>query len=214
MEFLKEIGDYLGGGAAVLAIGTLLWQFISAKKLQAYKSESQNKLKSMEHEFSIEIQKKDHYHQISKSTYEMIFNKKVSVYTELLGLKQEYSKFKNENPLADDAEECIEIYYNYFIKCKLLIEKEKLYVSNDLACLYDLWYNDAVQYFKLAGVHGFAVHGQAYTERENEMNIYDAQEPARWELVQNTFSKMESIFDQIEFDVKVIRKIIELPGRS
>ncbi|MGF1850530.1 hypothetical protein L4C44_01395 [Vibrio satsumensis] len=214
MGFLKEFSDYLGGGAAILALCTLLWQFWSARNLQKYKNESQSSLKALEHEFSVEMQKRDHSHQISKSTYEMNFDRKVSVYTELLKLKQDYSKFKNENPLADDELESPDIFYNYFIQCKVIIEREKLYISDDLASLYDSWYSVAVKYFKKAGIEGIAVHGLAYTNEENEMNIYDAQQESRWELVHETFPLMDSVFDQIEYDVKIIRKIIEIPISS
>ncbi len=211
------------GGASVVVIGLSSWlgslwskrilnqeKLRMDKELQQLKDSNLANLKSMERELQVELQKRDHYHQISKSTYEMNFERKVKVYTELLLLNQKFFRFMNESPLADEPE-CTETYYGYFEQCKTLIEKEKLYVSSKLAERYELWYQKALPYFKQAGLDGYAVHGFAHTDEENKQNIYDAQEPARYDLVCETFKEMQAIFEQVEIDVASIRRIIELP---
>jgi len=214
------------GGTSLVVVGLSSWlgtlwskrilnheKLKMDKELQQIKDDNQAKLKSMEQDLLVELQKRDHYHQISKSTYEMNFDRKVKVYTDLLSLNQDFSRFKNESPMADEPEST-EVYYKYFDRCKTLLESEKLYISSHLAKLYDNWYSTALPYLKKARVDGNAVHGLAYTNEENQDNIHEAQEPARYELVCETFKEMQAIFDQIEIDVASIRRIIELPMKE
>ncbi|UQA50956.1 hypothetical protein [Vibrio sp. ED002] len=207
MEFLKEISGLLGGGATLLALFTLVWQSKSAKSLQILKEDGQKRLKKVENKLDQERVQREYQHQISKSTYEMIFERRISVYEELQSLKNKHYKYINESPLAK-TEDVIETSYTHFIECRRIIENNKLLISEDLSVLYEEWYELALPYFVKMGEDGFEAHYSSHDDARRAQDVYDAQFSSRNAIVDNTADKMDLVFVQVENDIRNIRRAI------
>ncbi|QUM76741.1 hypothetical protein HWV00_11140 [Moritella sp. 24] len=216
---LDNLLPILGGsGAVVIALSSWLGKVSASRIIEKEKSElnlelqkvkDENKLilNRLDAELQKNMQNKEHHYQVSKSTYEMIFDKRVSVYGELLELKNSYYKYINEHPLSE-TEDGIEESFTYFMKCRGIIELNKIYVSEELITKYSIWYDLALDSLVKLGKDGYKAHGQAHSDVQNFHNVHDAQFPARNKLVIDTKDSMELLFKQVEFDLQRIRKTI------
>lgn len=180
------------------------------EKLQDMRSSHEKSLKIIEANIQLEILKKDQFHQISKSTFESIFNRKIDLYSELLKISVEFRKFARES-IYSEIDDPTDQLWGFQQSTRELIEKNRLYVSEDLFDIYVIWYEKAVGHLKKANIAGYEAHGQAYTEEENLMNIFYAEHPEYAELVFNTNDEFVAILDQVERDIDRLRKNIELP---
>ena len=107
--FLDHIISVLGGaGVVVTSLSAYLGKLLAdrslmrekaslTRDLQSQKDKHSLEIKVLEHDLQLELSKKDQFNQISKSTYENLFNRKISVYSDLLKLKTDYDKFVNES---------------------------------------------------------------------------------------------------------------------
>ncbi|SMC74758.1 hypothetical protein SAMN02746065_10928 [Desulfocicer vacuolatum DSM 3385] len=179
-------------------------------ELQEMRSNHEKSLKLIEANVRLQILKKDQFHQISKSTFESIFNRKIELYSDLLKISVQFRRFAIES-IYSEIDDPTDEFWNFQRKTRELIENNRLYVSEDLFEKYVIWYEKAVAYFKAADIAGYEAHGQSYTEEENLMNVWDAQHPEYAKLVKNTNDEFVAILDQIEKDIDRLRKSIEIP---
>ncbi|GLR04998.1 hypothetical protein GCM10007906_25860 [Vibrio hyugaensis] len=210
-------------GGVVIALSGFLSKFLSTRFIEGYKSKSlkeleklkkeyQRELRDLDDKFQLNLLKVENQLQISKSTYELLFDNKVNTYRSLSALRLKYLRYKHENAMhEEDPVDAIETFYQYFVQCKVLLEDNALYISPELSVRYDKWMVKASKCFKQASIDGLEVHGLAYTEHENDMNVHDAQFPARNALVNDTQDLMESIFEQINTDLDIIRSVSNRP---
>lgn len=218
---IEHIFSVLGGaGVVVTGISAYLGKLLADKSLLREKSaletiikntqnEHQTSIKLLEKELQIELVKKDQFHQISKSTFENIFNKKIDVYSNLLIIKTNYDKFRYE----DGSFEFIDPTYDFLSHFKLFrksIEENRLYISNELSDKYDDWYLDAAFYFRQLEETEFNIQANAGGTDNEVVNseVWAAQEPINQNLVNNTTEKMALIIKQIELDVRKIRESV------
>jgi hypothetical protein len=216
---IEHIISVLGGaGLLITALSAYLGKVWSNRalvreknKLEASLLELKNRhaleLKNIEQLLKLEILKRDQFHQISKQTFESVFEKKIEIYNALLNFKVEFYKFNNEN---HDFEEPTAEYHTLFKKCRKIIESNQLYISEDLSAAYNNWYTKALPYLKRANIDGF----DAYENRDgdNEGNcVWVAQSPIFSEMNENTANEMNKILAQIERDISVFRTNIEAP---
>jgi len=221
MDTINSLSNFIqqfGGTGLVIALSAWLgklWadrSLIETKaqleeKLQKSKHQHETAIKSLEKDFQIEMIKKDQFHQISKSTFQDIFDNKIKIYTNLLKLKVEFDKLRYE----DGTTEIFNPSYNFASHFNLFrenIENNRIYISNELSDKYDAWYHDATPYFRKMNEIEFEIEAQSGDSQiDSVMNeIFFQQSPIVNELVNNTIEKMTDIIDQIEKDVQLIRR--------
>ena len=89
---IENIIAVLGGGTLLItALSSWLGSLWSKRILMNEKTELELKIKEIEQSLKIEALRHDYQFQLSKSTYEMIFNKKINAYSELLSLKNKFT---------------------------------------------------------------------------------------------------------------------------
>jgi len=220
-EFIIEhIIEVLGGaGALVMGLSTYLGKLWADKSLLKEGGILKTKLKEMENKHLMEIKllekalqlelaKKDQFHQISKTTYESLFDKKISIYSDLLKLKMDYDRFKNESGSFEYIDPTNE-FLSHFKLFKEKIEENRLYISNEISEKYDAWYKQAAPYFQRieeVEVSAYANQSPSTKVEPSPQDIWENQEPIICELVSDTFEKMSQVISQIDSDVREIRR--------
>ena len=221
---LEHIISVIGGaGVVVTSLSAYLGKLLAdrslmrekaviGKELQSQKDKHSLEIKLIEKELQLEITKKDQFHQISKNTFEKIFESRIQIYTDLLHLKIEFFKFIDESHVLEVGEEDpTNEFYSLFMRCRESLESNKLYISDGLSKKYDLWYIKASPFLKKANVQGYHAHGMAYTESENSQNIWDAEAPVLADMIHETMDEMKNIFHQMDVDISSIRENIDAP---
>jgi hypothetical protein len=221
---IENIVTVLGGaGVLVTSLSTYLgkrWADSSllkekakfAAEIKVLENNHSMAIKLLEKSLQLELAKKDQFHQISKSTYENLFNTKIAVYSQLLKLKTDYDRFQNESGSFEHIDPTEQIL-SHFKLFKEKIEDNRLYISNELSDKYNVWNVDAGPFFQRLEAAEMEVY--AYGGFESDKNslaaaIWDVQEPIIKELVAETFVKMTAVIQQIEKDVKNIKNNMSL----
>jgi hypothetical protein len=216
---LEHIIAVLGGVSfMVTSLSSYLGKLLSDRSLMREKANFDKELQSQKERHSLEIEllnyklkhellKKDQFHQISKSTYENLFNKKVSVYSELIKLKNDYDKFSNESGTFEYINPTID-FLTHFNLFKENIEENRLYITNELSDAFDNWYKKSSAYFQRIEAVEFNLSTRSETIESDV--IWLQQEPIIRDLISNTMSEMMVILDQINKDVSDIRSFMTL----
>lgn len=219
---VDNIISVLGGtGVVVTGLSTYLGKLLADRslmrekasldrELQYVKNTHTKELKLIEKELKLELSKKDQFHQISKSTYEKIFETKIYLYTGLLDLKVKFYAFCNESHVTEVDDQTYD-FYNLFSECRRSIESNKLYISEELSKKFDSWRDKAAPYLKEANLEGYRAHEWAPGSPDDYQNIIDAQSPVHAKMIMETMSEMEAIFEQVDIDVAKIRHKIDNP---
>lgn len=220
---MNNIPESITLGVTITGLSGLFGKYLSSRLIEGYKKQSlkeieelksnyQKELRSLDERFQLNLIKVENQLQISKSTYELLFDNKVSTYKALVELRLKYFRYKNENAMVEeDPSDAIEAFYTFFVQCKTLIEDNALYISPELSIRYDKWMDEATKCFKQESTDGLEVHGLAYTQHENDVNVHNAQFPARNALVNETQELMENIFEQVNADLSIIRSVSNRP---
>jgi len=215
------LGVLGGGGAVVIGLSSFLGKVWSNRALLRERAKIDVQMQNMrdahdramdllEKDFQIEQLKRDQFHQISKKTYEEIFNKKISLYSELLAVKNDFGRFVGESAMSEVDDPTDELC-SFYLKTKRIIEDNRMYVTGRLSEKYSFWYRKAAPYLKKAELAGYDADGRANDEFENEENIMAAQNPILSKMVFDTQHEMQEIFSQIDRDIDQIRTQIEEP---
>lgn len=185
------------------------------KDIQSIKHEHASSMLLIEKEIQVELAKKDRFHQISKGTFEKIFESKIEIYTNLIKLKIDFFKFLDEDyALEVGIEDPTDEFYSLFMRCRESLESNKLYISDELSNKYDQWHKKAAPFLKQANIEGFHAHGLAHTENKNNQNVWEAEAPILSEMIHATMEEMKSIFSQVDKDIILIRSNINAPMRQ
>lgn len=180
------------------------------KDIQEMRAHHDKELKLLEANIQLETLRKDQFHQVSKSTFESIFNRKIELYSDLLKISIEFKRFARES-IYSEIDDPTDDLWDYQRKIRDLIEGNRLYVTEALFQKYSAWYEKAVPYLKQADVDGYEAHGQAHTEEENYFNVSAAQHASYAKLVSETDAEFASILDQVDQDIDGLRRNIEMP---
>lgn len=219
---IDNILSVLGGaGVVVTALSTYLGKLLADRSLmrekgkldrdlQRLKDDHAKELKLIETEFQLELLKKDQFHQISKSTYEKIFEKKIKIYTKLLDLKMSFKSLVEESHVTEVDDPTYE-FYPYFTECRAIIERNKLYITKELSQKFDHWLDKASPYFKKANLAGNQAHKDPCADQDRYQNIIDAQNPIHANLIIDTMDELQAVFRQVDEDVAKIRYKIDNP---
>jgi hypothetical protein len=217
---IEHILSVLGGaGLVITALSAYLGKLLSNRSLMREKNRLETsllelksrhalELSNLGRELKLEILKKDQFHQISKQTFELIFEKKIEIYNSLLNFKVEFLKLTNESHVVE-VEDPTPEYHSLFMKCRKIIELNKLYISEALSVSYDAWYIKAAPYLKRANVNGYTVY--ECSDPEDWSAVWEAQQPAFSEMTENTIDEMKEMLSQIEKDISLLRANIEAP---
>ena len=225
---INNIIEVLGGtGLIVTALATYLGKLLSDKalmrekaalelNLQKTKDDHLMSIKLLEKNLQLELAQKDQFHQISKTTFENIFNTKIDVYSNLLKLKTNYDNFRHENgslEMYDPTDEILS-HFNLFRK---KIEENRLYISNDLSEKYDDWYLKAAPYLKEMDSVGIThqmlrdnLDATPDKQQRLDEEMYEEIQSIIYNLINSTTEKMDVLIRQIETDVKKIRSSVSI----
>lgn len=216
---LDNIITVLGGaGVVVTSLSTYLGKRWADSALIKEKAKFETELKTidnnhsmaiqlLEKDLQLEINKKDQFHQISKATYENLFNKKITVYTQLLKLKTDFDHFQYENGRFEYIDPTNDIL-SHFTLFKEKIENNRLYISNELSDKYDQWYKQASPFYQQLESTEMEIHVHAQPDTDPEaltQDVWHAQYPILEKLVNESYEKMSVVIKQIEIDVKAIK---------
>ena len=185
-----------------------------ATELKTLENNHKTAIKLLEKDLALELNKKDQFHQISKGTYENLFNKKIAVYTQLLKLKTDFDHFQHESGRFEYIDPTSDIL-SHFTLFKEKIENNRLYISNELSDKYDNWYKQASPFYQKLETVEMEIKINAYSN-ENiapqavTQNIFHAQYPILEKLIHESYDKMNEVIEQIEEDVKSIKTSINV----
>lgn len=210
-----------GGGLLIIGLSTFLGRVWSKRIIMKEKASIENdinelrahhdkELKLLEANIQSELLRKDQFHQISKSTFESIFDKRIDLYSELLKTSLEFRRFAREGVYLE-IDDPTETLWEYHSIIRDLIENNRLYVTKALFEKYSAWYEKAVPYLKEADVNGYQAHIRADTDQERELSILIAQLPIFGELISETKAEFASILEQVDRDIDELRRNIEVP---
>ena len=97
MEFWQQLIISWGGnailGGLVIYLGKIYLERIGRNE----QASIDERLKSLEQDHEKMLAKEEHFHQISQQTYQKIFDRKISVYDELLSLTMSFEKITHPN---------------------------------------------------------------------------------------------------------------------
>ncbi|MFV8458887.1 hypothetical protein ACNO5M_27810, partial [Vibrio owensii] len=207
---VTSLSSYLG---KLLADRSLMREKASLEKdLQSQKDNHSLEIKLLERELQLELSKKDQFHQISKSTYENLFNKKIEVYSELIKLKTDYEIFSNESGSFEYIDPTSD-FLTHFNSFKKNIEENRLYITNELSDVFDDWYKQASSYFQRieeVEISLYASNTFPRSEAVEPESIWLEQEPIIRKLISDTMPKMMLVLKQIDKDVSDIRGTMTL----
>lgn len=97
---LNNIIEVLGGaGVIITSLAAFLGRVLSKRiietekallqqQLEKIKSEHAKDIELLKSNLQLELVKRDQFHQISKNTFEKLFNKKIKIYTRLILIKK------------------------------------------------------------------------------------------------------------------------------
>jgi hypothetical protein len=203
-----------GAGVTATALSVYLGKLLADRSLLREKSALEaeilslgnshdSKMKLLEKDLQLEILRKDHFHQISKTTYQSIFESKIKIYSSLLNFKVEFNKLYDESHITA-TQDPTDDFRSLFMRCREMLEFNKLYISKELADKFDRWRKKASPLLKLADIEGYHANGMAYTEKDNQYNIWEAQLPIFSQMIHETMPEMEEILEQIDIFYKKI----------
>lgn len=220
---LNNIIEVLGGASVFITVlATFLGKIWSTKIIEREKVTLQQQLETvktyhakdleiLKSNFQVELIKRDQFHQISKSTFEQLFDKKIKIYTRLLSIQKEYDKFTKESGSCEfiDPTDTISSYYDLL---KKELEENRLYISNELSDKFDDWYVVASPFFQNIDKVQYEFQQGENTKKSEieslQQAIRDEEEKIRRELISATYVQMSALMQQISKDIKEIRKSI------
>ena len=177
----------------------------------ALEKQTQESLKRVEAEFQLELLKKDQLHQISKPTFEAIFNKKIELYSELLSICIGIRQYLDEGDYSGKDDRERELFY-FQCKIKTLIGSHRLYVSNDLFAKYSIWHYRCLPHLKDINWVDYARESPKYPGSiMDDVGVYIHQSPLIEKLVNSTHDSFLEVISQIEKDIDLLRNSIDLP---
>ena len=196
MEFIlvhyKALIAVIGSLTGLLGIG-----------LTFYSKQQDSKLKLIEMEFKSDQFNKDNKHQISKEKYQELFSKKIELYELLIKEKMEYTKTTSEDIIFDLQDYPEVVFYDFFIKIRKIIDSNRLFLSKDLSNKYNLLYNKIQPSLK-------ALDLDEINADINNIDSTPFKEKRYADIVLSTAEEFESFLIQIDNDVELIRKQLEV----
>jgi hypothetical protein len=209
---IENIISVLGGaGVLVTGLATYLGKFWADKSLLREKSKLQGDIKVLENTLQLEIIKRDQYHQISKSTFEKLFDEKVNIYTGLLAVCLEYKKFELENGFNEVFDYNYNAALSFVNIMKKEIESKRLYVSDPLIQKFNSWYLKASIFYRKLEVIEIEIQRELGLKAPGlSEKISEAQEDTIRKMLLETGTELNGIFERIELDASEFRKSMHL----
>lgn len=192
------------GGSSAIVFGLSSWigKIWATKLMEKDKSKYTKEIETLKNELQTKMTKMEHFHKISEQTYQSLFNAKIATYNDLLYEKTEYYKIINEDEAFEMMDYPPEVYYDFFVKIRKIIDENRLYISNELSDKYDVLYYKIAPYIRKLGLDEY--HAEA-----NNVPPHDFQESTYHDMVSNTSKESSEVLDQIDIDVKQIKSKIE-----
>lgn len=218
----ENIIAVLGGvGVVVTGLSTFLGKLVSEKsilrekiklqaELQSQKEKHEHDLKLLEKDLQVNLAKSERFSQISKTTFENIFSKRIDVYSKLTTLRTEYYAFINEGHEIEVDDDAIGGFQSLFSKCRNLIEDNRLYISSELSKAYDAWLSVASPFYKEVNISGYEIHLSSYDDGQRYNEFMAAEAVIFSRMIRATIEEMTKVFDQIENDVELMRDAIDM----
>jgi len=196
-----------GGGVLITGLATYLGKFWADKSLLQEKSKLEGDIKLLEKDLQLELTKRDQYHQISKPTFEKLFDKKIKIYTRLLTICLAYKKFSCESGFNKIFDYQFDSALEYVNLMKKEIEDNRLYVSEALVKKFNSWYLKASEYYRDLEIKEIEVQQNVGLDGEYiHEKVSKAQEETIRQMLTKTDTELNEVFLQIEVDASEFRK--------
>ncbi|WP_299003712.1 hypothetical protein [uncultured Shewanella sp.] len=185
-----------------------------AKDLELVRLEHASKMDEVQSQFKTEFLKYEAYASISKEKYQDLFERRISVYSELLSLKREIDDSIVENAeMLEIHDDDPSHFTNAVAKISKASQENLMLISNELATLSNKLNSRSSQVFRSAKVTAFFANMHSYeTDSPNYEAIMDAEDSELRNMFSECGDLYESWFKQLEKDVSKIRAILDFSG--
>jgi len=199
------------GGSTVVVFGLSSWlgKIWADRLMEKEKAKYTQEIEKLKHELETKIIKIEHFHQVSESTYQELFKKKIEVYNKLLHEKIEYFKIIHEDAGFELQDYPLEVYHNFYSKTKSIINDFRLFISNELSDKYDELYFKTSPYIVKLGIEEYYVEMSQLSSEEAHYALDSKQQSIYREMITDTSKEMEAFLNQIDEDVKQLKKKME-----
>ncbi len=186
-----------------------------AKDLELLKLEHGRRMDEVQSHFKTEFLKYEAYTSISKEKYQQLFEKRISVYSELLSLKREIDDSIVENAeMLEIHDDDPSHFTGAVAKINQASQENLMLISNELAILSNELHSKSSQVFRNAKVTAFFA-GEIHSNETCGAN-YEAIVNAENNELRKMFSECgdlyERWFKQLEADVAKIRAVLDFTG--
>lgn len=203
-SFLEEVG--IGLGAFIIALA--IWiKDIFDKRIAVEHQKEIDKLKTI-------LQEKEHFYQISKEEYQILFQKKIEFYRKLIDIKIKLSNFEQSFSLHSEDDVDWNDYFNFINKFKLEINSDinKLVISKELdetfSDFYSEWLHLEREIEKMEYLY------EKYNSQNKNIDDYEAISDKKSNMIESFFlqdvnrKKYETFLQQIDNDIENIKNHI------
>ena len=204
VEFTSIVGEMGLTFGILTGLSGWLGKLWADRLMANGKHQHDKELEELRKKLETTIKEMEHSHQISQKTYQNLFEKKIEIYQLLLQEKVEYLKVINEDPRYEYEGKPKSFYNLTFKKIKNIISENKLYISNALAEKYDILYNKNLPYMNQLA------QDELYDDLDKGSRSLVNDEPIYEKMYSTTSADMQSLFDQIDDDIALIKAKIDL----
>ena len=147
---MNDISKFLLENYGEIAIGIIMVSFLANTVFSMWiklafeeeKNKNNMNIEELKSELAQYTQQLEHRHQVSQLTYQKLFDKKIEVYQRLEEVFSSYKRQLHNETTSVEATGNLDdsifytLYNNVLIEVIRLIEKEKLFISNELYEVY------------------------------------------------------------------------------
>lgn len=193
------------GGSTAIVFGLSSWigKIWANRLMEKDKLKYTKEIETLKNELQTKITQMEHFHQISQETYQKLFTKKIEIYESLINEKIEYLKTTHEDEMFELHDYPEVVYYNFFVKIRNILDKNRMYISNELSNKYDALYYKIAPLLKKLGLD------EVYAEMNNTDSTA-FKDITYSEMVSKTSEELDALLQQIDDDVRFIRAKVDL----
>ena len=185
-----------------------------AKALELVRLDHARQMDQVQNQFKTEFLKYEAYASISKEKYQELFERRISVYSQLLTLKREIDDSTVENAeMLEIHDDDPSHFTDAVAKISKASQENLMLISNELAILSNELHKKSSQVFRNAKVTAFFADMHSHeTDSSNYEAIMDAENSELRRMFVECGDIYESWLKQLEEDVSKIRSILDFTG--
>jgi len=181
-------------------------------QVEGLKKDTSLQVEGLRNEIQKDLKIYDLYTSLSKEKFQDMFERRINVYQDLLVLKNEIEKSRNEDIQGHFFGQTSQSFAEEIKRINAATRKDSMLVSNELATLSEELFNESSKIFVQAGVKSTFLEdfNEAFEAGKAEQFAWEAEEAE----LDNLYSKCGNLygawFTQLEKDVARIRKTLDI----